>query len=54
MVVIMSSDERLYNRLSVFYEFYVLDKASKDKITGSTSGVKLLLQVSAKSCDAGT
>jgi len=32
----------LYNRLTLFHEFHVLDKASKDKVmTGSTSGCNI-------------
>jgi len=34
------SDAGLYNRVTVFHEIHVLDKASKDKVaSGSTSGV---------------
>jgi len=48
-IYIRSNDVRLYNRLTVFHEFHVLDKASKDKVmTESTSGVKFLLQLLAK------
>jgi len=45
----LPSDAQFYNRLTVFHEFYVLDEVSKDKVmTGSTSGVEILLQLSAK------
>jgi len=45
----MPSDVGFYNRLTVFHEFHVLDKASKDKIViGSTAGVKFVLQLPAK------
>jgi len=44
----MLSDVRLYNRLTVFHEFHMIEKASKDKKTGSTSGVKFMLQLPAK------
>ena len=34
------SDAGLYNRVTVFHEIHVLDKASRDKVaSGSTSGV---------------
>jgi len=46
---------RLYNRLTVFHEFHVLDKATKDKImTESTSGVNFCFNYNAKDSDAGT
>jgi len=45
----LSSDVWLYNRLTLYHEFHMLDKASKDKVKkGSTSGVKMLLQLLTK------
>jgi len=42
----MFSDVALYNRLAVFHEFHVLEKASKDKVTtGSTSGVNVFSSI---------
>jgi len=41
----MSSDVGPYNRLTVFHEFHVFDKVSKDKVM---TGVKFLLQPPAK------
>jgi len=42
------SDVGLYNRLTVFHEFHVLDKASKDKVmTVNTFDVNTLLQLPA-------
>jgi len=52
----MPSDAGLYNRVTVFHEIHVLDKASRDKVaSGSTSGVNFFASIiSQKSSDAGT
>jgi len=45
----------LYNRLSVFHDFHVIDKASKDKaVTGSTSDVKFDFNYQPKGSDVDT
>jgi len=47
--LIMPSDARLYNRRTVVHKFDLIDKASKDKVmTGSTSGINILLQLTSK------
>jgi len=52
LIVVFSPDIELYNRLTIFHEFPVLDKASKDK--AGTSGVKFCFNYQPKSSDTGT
>jgi len=50
---LQESDVGLYNRLIVFHDFHVLNKASKDKVmTGSTSDVKNCFKYQPKGSDA--
>jgi len=49
IINIMPYDVGLYNRLAVFHEFHVLDKASRDKVMrGSTSGVKKIPSITSQ------
>jgi len=55
MLLYTPVDVGLYNRLTVFHEFHVFDKASKDKVmTGSTSDVIFCFSYQPKGSDAGT
>jgi len=50
-----TKDYVYYNRLAVFHEFHMLDKASEDKVmTGNTSGVKCCFNYQPKGRNAST